>query len=89
MKQLWLEYQQELKASAYNASTSSHVAFAYDAVWTVALTLNKAIQQLPLQNETKNLTLEDFNYNNREMRDTFMKLMKKLTFTGMSVSSQS
>ena len=75
----------ELSKSPYKYP-SRHAAFAYDAVWTIALTLNRSISALKQQNETKNMTLADFDYTNVAMRKTFMKIAKTISFQGMSVS---
>lgn len=75
----------ELSKSPYKYP-SRHAAFAYDAVWTIALTLNRSISALKQQNETRNMTLADFDYNNTAMMKTFMKNAKAVSFQGMSVS---
>ena len=73
----------ELSKSPYkDKDPHRDAAFAYDAVWTIALTLNKSITVLQQQN----MTLEEFDYNNTCMRKTFMKYAKTLSFQGMSVS---
>ena len=71
----------ELSKSPYK-NPHRQAAFAYDAVWTIALTLNRSITDLKHQN----MSLEDFDYNNTVMRETFMKYAKALSFQGMSVS---
>lgn len=81
------EYVMELSKSPYKYP-SRYAAFAYDAVWTIALTLNRSISALKQQNETKNMTLADFDYTNAAMRKTFMKYAKTISFQGMSVSSK-
>ena len=75
----------ELAKSPYKYP-NQHAAFAYDAVWTIALALNQSISALKNNNETSNLTLADFDYTNVAMRKTFMNCAKKLSFHGMSVS---
>ena len=79
------EYKTELAKSPYK-EPSRHAAFAYDAVWTIALTLNQSISALKKQNETRNMSLEDFDYTNTAMRKIFMKTAKGISFQGMSVS---
>nr|XP_058972652.1 gamma-aminobutyric acid type B receptor subunit 2-like [Pocillopora verrucosa] len=82
-EELRAEYRAELSKTPYK-ETSRHAAFAYDAVWTIALTLHKSISALQQQNETRNMSLEDFDYNNTAMRKTFMKVAKGVSFQGMS-----
>lgn len=87
IQELSEEYKTELAKSPYNnKEPSRHAAFAYDAVWTIALTLNQSISVLKQQNETRNMSLEDFDYTNVAMRNTFMKIAKGISFQGMSVS---
>lgn len=85
IRELSEEYKTELAKSPYR-EPSRHAAFAYDAVWTIALTLNQSISALKKQNETRNMSLEDFDYTNTAMRKTFMKTAKGISFQGMSVS---
>ena len=83
VQELYDEYMMELSKSPYKDKDPHHnAAFAYDAVWTIALTLNKSITVLQQQN----MSLEEFDYNNTVMRKTFMKYAKALSFQGMSVS---
>ncbi|XP_022784674.1 gamma-aminobutyric acid type B receptor subunit 2-like [Stylophora pistillata] len=83
IEELRVEYKTELAKTPYK-EPSRHAAFAYDAVWTIALTLNESISALQQQNETRNMSLEDFDYTNTAMRKTFMKIAKGLSFQGMS-----
>ena len=83
VQELYDEYLMELSKSPYKDKDPHRDAtFAYDAVWTIALTLNKSTTVLQQQN----MTLEEFDYNNTFMRKTFMKYAKTLSFQGMSVS---
>ncbi|XP_078354301.1 gamma-aminobutyric acid type B receptor subunit 2-like [Oculina patagonica] len=85
VQELSEKYKTELAKSPYNnKEPSRHAAFAYDAVWTIALTLNQSISVLKQQNETRNMSLEDFDYTNVAMRNTFMKIAKGISFQGMS-----
>ena len=55
----------------------------FDAIWTAALALNKTESQLSKQN----LSLKDFNYEDRyNISDTIYKEALKLNFFGLSVS---
>ncbi|XP_038057320.1 gamma-aminobutyric acid type B receptor subunit 1-like [Patiria miniata] len=53
-------------------------SYAYDATWTIALTLNKS-----LSNFTSD-SLEDFHYENVAMREVFMDTLYNLEFEGVS-----
>lgn len=57
---------------------------AYDAVWALALALNKTVG--PLRN--KGLHLEDFNYNNRVITAEIYRALNTSSFEGVSVSPE-
>lgn len=57
--------------------------FAYDAIWAVALTLNKSIETLQAQGKS----LEQFNYEDSSMSSVFQEKLQALHYRGMSVSS--
>ena len=65
-------------------------ALGYDAIWTIALTLQKASDVLQLRrrgavnNETKRL--EAFTYDDTELKDLFFQEMANVHFIGVSVS---
>ena len=57
--------------------------YVYDAVWTIALALNKSISIL----EDRELgRLEDFTYESDQMANIFKDAIANLTFPGISVS---
>ena len=61
--------------------------FTYDAVWTIALALNKTQEEL----EAMNKSLEDFEYSNHptvqnDMSILIQKYMNETNFPGVSVS---
>ena len=57
--------------------------YLYDAVWTIALALNKSILIL----EEKELgRLEDFTYESVKMANVFKEAISSLAFPGISVS---
>ena len=82
-----MEYKFKLAAGEYGPLESPYASFAYDAVWTAALALNASIAQLKALNGSRKL--EDFHYNDAIMRKMFMSNMKKISFVGMSVSTNS
>uniref|UniRef100_A0A8C6UB80 Gamma-aminobutyric acid (GABA) B receptor, 1b n=1 Tax=Neogobius melanostomus TaxID=47308 RepID=A0A8C6UB80_9GOBI len=53
---------------------------AYDAVWALALALNKTVGPL----KAKGYRLEDFNYNNREITAEIYRAMNTSSFEGVS-----
>ncbi|XP_055368949.1 gamma-aminobutyric acid type B receptor subunit 1 isoform X3 [Betta splendens] len=53
---------------------------AYDAVWALALALNKTVGPL----KAKGLGLEDFNYNNRDITSEIYRAMNTSSFEGVS-----
>lgn len=55
---------------------------AYDAVWALALALNKTVA--PLQ--AKGRRLEDFNYNNQDITSEIYRALNTSSFEGVSVS---
>ncbi|XP_072023148.1 gamma-aminobutyric acid type B receptor subunit 1-like [Amphiura filiformis] len=54
----------------------------YDGAWIIALMLHEAALVLEERNATKRL--EDFTYNDPEMRDLFFKLLADIQFEGVS-----
>ena len=54
---------------------------AYDAIWAVAFALNKTILRL----KSVGQTLDDYNYNNKEIADIILSEIADVNFVGMSV----
>ena len=72
-----------LMASHHNMTPSEFYApLTYDAMWSIAMTLNASVEQL-LNQSLPNL--EDFTYDNTAMKDVFVKSMDELNFEGMMV----
>ena len=59
-----------------------YAAFAYDAVYAIALALNKSETDLMMHNKT----LQDFTYNDVQMAQIFRANMQNLLFEGITVS---
>ena len=55
---------------------------AYDAIWAMALALNKTVGPL----RAKGRRLEDFNYNNRDITAEIYRALNTSSFEGVSVS---
>ena len=77
--QLKAEYEERLRSENY--TYNSYAAFTYDAVWSVALMLNKSI---PLLGE-KNKTLESMSYKDAEGAKIMRDILFRTDFAGMSV----
>lgn len=56
---------------------------AYDAVWALALALNKTVAPL----KAKGRRLEDFNYNNHDITSEIYRALNTSSFEGVSVSA--
>lgn len=57
---------------------------AYDAVWALALALNKTVAPL----KAKGRRLEDFNYNNHDITAEIYRALNTSSFEGVSVSAK-
>lgn len=57
---------------------------AYDAVWALALALNKTVAPL----KAKGRRLEDFNYNNHDITSEIYRALNTSSFEGVSVSAK-
>ena len=57
---------------------------AYDAVWALALALNKTVAPL----KAKGRRLEDFNYNNHDITSEIYRALNTSSFEGVSVSEK-
>lgn len=55
---------------------------AYDAIWALALALNKTVAPL----RAKGWALEDFNYNNKDITAEIYRALNTSSFEGVSVS---
>ncbi|KAK3723819.1 hypothetical protein QZH41_019497, partial [Actinostola sp. cb2023] len=82
VKALEQEYLRRIQNSSQEANP--YASFAYDAVWTAALSLNKSLSKFNNYNETKGMTLNNFTYDNNFMGKMFMQNIKTIKFQGMS-----
>lgn len=57
---------------------------AFDAVWALALALNKTVAPL----KAKGRRLEDFNYNNHDITSEIYRALNTSSFEGVSVSDE-
>ena len=58
-------------------------SFAYDAVLSIALALNRSAKILAYRNKT----LDEFNYTNSELAQVLKESLSNVTFQGFTVSS--
>ena len=78
----WLTDLEKLDANQ-TVNIFQNDGYVYDAIWTIALALNKSISIL----EERGLgRLEDFNYSSVEMADVFKEAVASSDFPGISVS---
>ena len=57
---------------------------AYDAIWAVALALNRTMSRL----QSQGTSLEEYNYENQEIADIILSEIADVQFMGMSVRSR-
>ena len=75
------QYKERLKK--LNLSRVPNItAYTYDAVWTVAASLNKSIPVL----KSMGLKLQDFHRNKTEMTKLFVQTIQDIHFLGVTVS---
>ena len=80
-RQFYEQYKERLKK--LNLSRVPNItAYTYDAVWTVAASLNKSIPVL----KSMGLKLQDFYRNKTEMTKLFVQTIKDIHFLGVTVS---
>ena len=80
-RQFYEQYKERLKK--LNLSRVPNItAYTYDAVWTVAASLNKSIPVL----KSMGLKLQDFYRNKTEMTKLFVKTIQDIHFLGVTVS---
>ena len=80
-RQFYEQYKERLKK--LNLSRVPNItAYTYDAVWTVAVSLNKSIPIL----KSMGLKLQDFYRNKTEMTKLFVQTIQDIHFFGVTVS---
>lgn len=70
------------KSKRENYPINAFSSFAYDAVWSIALTPNQSSLIL----EARNKRLSNLTYGDSETAELFKNVLRNLTFLGMSVS---
>lgn len=62
----------------------THAGFAYDAVWALAMALNRTEEYL---RETKSrLSIDSFTYANKEVMEYLNRSLEETNFAGVTVS---
>lgn len=82
-EQFLSRYEKELVKHGYGDRKPvgyQEAPLAYDAIWAIALALNKTITQL----KEWNLTIEDFTYSNQFIADQIYSAMNSTQFLGVS-----
>lgn len=70
------------KSKKLNYPANAFSSFAYDAIWSIALTLQKSSPVL----KARNKSLSSITYGDKETTELFKRVLRNLTFIGMSVS---
>ena len=70
------------KSRKMNYPANAFSSFAYDAIWSIALTLHKSFPVL----EARNKSLSNITYGDSETTELFKRVLRNLSFIGMSVS---
>ena len=79
-RQFYSEYKERLQK--LNLSSAPNItAYTYDALWTVAASLNKSIPVL----EGMGLNLQDFYQNKTEITNLFVQTIQDIHFLGVTV----
>ena len=80
-RQFYEQYKERL--NKLNLSRAPNItAYTYDAVWTVAASLNKSIPVL----KSMGLKLQDFQRNKTEMTKLFVQTIQHIHLLGVTVS---
>lgn len=77
------QYENEYNEKRGTVESSKFHGFAYDGIWVIAKTLQRAMKYLNATN--KNQKIEDFNYTNKELGKIFLDAMNETNFFGVTV----
>ncbi|XP_015274379.1 PREDICTED: gamma-aminobutyric acid type B receptor subunit 2-like [Gekko japonicus] len=76
------QYENEYNERRGTVESSKFHGFAYDGIWVIAKTLQRAMKYLNATN--KNQKIEDFNYTNKELGKIFLDAMNETNFFGVT-----
>ncbi|XP_077991244.1 gamma-aminobutyric acid type B receptor subunit 1-like [Glandiceps talaboti] len=77
-------YEDRMAQLGQSDNIDSKAAYCYDAVWSVALTLNESMETLKTAPNLTSRRLEDFAYSDEKMKQVFIDTLNTLHFDGVS-----
>ncbi|KAF4790057.1 gamma-aminobutyric acid type B receptor subunit 2-like protein [Turdus rufiventris] len=77
------QYEKEYNAKRGDGQSSKFHGYAYDGIWVIARTLQRAMNYLNATN--KHQKIEDFNYTNHKLGKIFLNAMNETRFFGVTV----
>lgn len=78
------QYEKEYNAKRGDGQSSKFHGYAYDGIWVIAKTLQRAMKYLNATN--RHQKIEDFNYTNHKLGKIFVDAMNETNFFGVTVS---
>lgn len=78
------QYEKEYNAKRGDGQSSKFHGYAYDGIWVIARTLQRAMNYL--NSTKKHQKIEDFNYTNHKLGKIFLDAMNETRFFGVTVS---
>ncbi|XP_061207435.1 gamma-aminobutyric acid type B receptor subunit 2 isoform X1 [Neopsephotus bourkii] len=76
------QYEKEYNAKRGDGQSSKFHGYAYDGIWVIAKTLQRAMKYL--NNTNKHQKIEDFNYTNHKLGKIFLDAMNETNFFGVT-----
>ncbi|GAB0183009.1 gamma-aminobutyric acid type B receptor subunit 2 [Grus japonensis] len=76
------QYEKEYNAKRGDGQSSKFHGYAYDGIWVIAKTLQRAMKYLNATN--KHQKIEDFNYTNHKLGKIFLDAMNETNFFGVT-----
>ncbi|RMC15733.1 hypothetical protein DUI87_07936 [Hirundo rustica rustica] len=76
------QYEKEYNAKRGDGQSSKFHGYAYDGIWVIARTLQRAMNYLNSTN--KHQKIEDFNYTNHKLGKIFLNAMNETRFFGVT-----
>uniref|UniRef100_A0A8D2M5Q3 Gamma-aminobutyric acid type B receptor subunit 2 n=1 Tax=Zonotrichia albicollis TaxID=44394 RepID=A0A8D2M5Q3_ZONAL len=76
------QYEKEYNARRGDGQSSKFHGYAYDGIWVIARTLQRAMNYLNATN--KHQKIEDFNYSNQKLGNIFLNAMNETRFFGVT-----
>lgn len=78
------QYEQDYNKMRGSAEYSKFHGFAYDGIWVIATTLQRAMDSLKRMGHAQ--TIRDFTYMNKDLGQIFLDSMNETNFFGVTVS---